>query len=123
MSDIKYTERHEWIRQDGSEITVGITDFAQQQLGDVVFVELPEVGAEYASGDEVVVIESVKAAGDVSLPVSCTVTAVNEDLSDDPELINGDPQGAAWMFKASLSEGQNLDTCMSEAEYLASIED
>jgi glycine cleavage system H protein len=123
MSEIKYTAHHEWLKLEGNEITVGITDFAQQQLGDVVFVELPEIGAEYASGDEVVVIESVKAAGDISVPVACTVTAVNDNLSDDPELINGEPMGAGWIFKATLAEGQDLDSCMSEADYLASTED
>ncbi|BFM14462.1 glycine cleavage system protein GcvH [Maricurvus nonylphenolicus] len=121
MSEIKYTEHHEWIKQEGNEITVGITDHAQQQLGDVVFVELPEVDTEYASGDEAVVIESVKAAGDISLPVTCTVTAVNDALSDDPELINNDAMGEGWIFKATLADGESLAELMSEEAYQALI--
>lgn len=123
MSDTKYTDDHEWIMQKDQELTLGITEFAQSQLGDVVFVELPEIGTEFAVGDEVAVIESVKAAGEIHTPVAGTVTAVNEALVDDPELVNRDPAGEGWFMKLSLAPDQSLDQLMDEAAYQALIAD
>ena len=112
-----YTEDHEWIRIDGDVATVGITKHAQDALGDVVFVDLPEVGKSYTQKDVAGVVESVKAAADVYMPVSGEVTAVNEDLRADPSLANSDPLGAGWFFKVRLSEPAQLDALMDEAAY------
>lgn len=117
MSDIRFTEDHEWIRIEDDEGVVGITDYAQGQLGDVVFVELPEVGAEFAKGDEAAVVESVKAASEVYAPVSGTVTAVNGALEDEPALVNSSPMGEGWFFRLKISEPSELDALMSEAAY------
>ena len=114
---IKYTEDHEWLKIDGNSATVGITVHAQDALGDVVFVELPAVGAVLAQKDTAGVVESVKAAADVYMPVSGEVTEVNEALRDDPSLANSDPLGAGWFFKVKLSEPAQLDALMSEASY------
>ncbi len=99
MPERKYTDQHEWLQADGSLITVGLTDFAQSALGDIVFVELPEVGAALTAGSDVIVVESVKAAGDVSSPINGVVESVNEVLADAPETINEDPLGAGWLIK------------------------
>src|SRR5690348_1220142 len=100
MAGLKFTRDHEWVRDEGNGIvTVGITDYAQNQLGDLVFVELPDVGRVLAQGEEAVVIESVKAAGDIKTPVAGTVTEVNTALPDDPSLISQEPLGAGWIFK------------------------
>ena len=114
---VKYTEDHEWLKIEGDIATVGITVHAQDALGDVVFVELPAVGAVLAQKDTAGVVESVKAAADVYMPVSGEVTEVNEALRDDPSLANSDPLGAGWFFKVKLSEPAQLDALMSEASY------
>ncbi|GAA6152778.1 glycine cleavage system protein GcvH [Pseudoteredinibacter isoporae] len=117
MSDLKFTKDHEWLLISGSQATVGITEFAQEQLGDVVFVELPDVGSEYSQGDEVAVIESVKAAGEIVAPLAGTVVEVNEELADNPELVNESPLQDGWFVKMQLSDGVDLSELMSESEY------
>ena len=119
---MKYTEDHEWLRvekaEDGGDlVVVGITEHAATQLGDVVFVELPEVETMVAAGDEVVVIESVKAASDISAPVDGEIVAVNDALVDTPALVNEDPTGAAWFFKIKVDDLSVLDQFMDEDEY------
>ena len=114
---IKYTEDHEWLKIEGNVVTVGITVHAQEALGDVVFVELPEVGATFAQKDTAGVVESVKAAADVYMPVTGEVTEVNEALRDDPSLANSDPLGAGWFFKVKLSDPAQLDALMDETSY------
>lgn len=114
---LKYTSDHEWLHIEGDIATVGITHHAQDALGDVVFVELPEVGKSYAAKDTAGVVESVKAAADVYMPVSGEVTEINEALRDDPSLANTDPQGAGWFFKVKLSQPSEVDGLMDEAAY------
>ena len=114
---IKYTEDHEWVKVEGDSATVGITVHAQDALSDVVFVELPEVGATLAQKDTAGVVESVKAAADVYMPISGEVTEVNEALRDDPSLANSDPLGAGWFFKVKLSDPDQLDALMDETAY------
>ena len=114
---IKYTPDHEWLNVEGSNATVGITHHAQDALGDVVFVDLPEVGKSYAAKDVAGVVESVKAAADVYMPVSGLVTEVNEALRGDPALANSDPMGAGWFFKVKLSHPAELDALMDETSY------
>jgi glycine cleavage system H protein len=117
---MKFTEDHEWLNPDadGSDvIIVGITDYAATQLGDVVFVELPEVETRVAKGDEIVVIESVKAASDIVAPLDGEITEVNEALVDNPGLVNEDPMGAAWFFKIKVEDAGALDDYMTEDEY------
>ena len=116
---VKYTEDHEWLKLDADIATVGITVHAQDALGDVVFVELPEVGASFAQKDTAGVVESVKAAADVYMPVSGEVTEVNEALRSDPSLANSDPLGAGWFFKVKLSDRSQLDALMDETSYTA----
>jgi len=116
---IKYTEDHEWLDITGDSAIVGITQHAQDALGDVVFVDLPEVGATFAAKDIAGVVESVKAAADVYMPVSGKVTAVNEALRADPSLANSDPLGAGWFFKVQLSDPSQLDALMDETSYAA----
>jgi glycine cleavage system H protein len=118
---MKYTEDHEWLRIEGDLIVVGITEHAATQLGDVVFVELPEVETMVAAGDEVVVIESVKAASDIAAPVDGEIVAVNDALVDTPALVNEDPTGAAWFFKIKVDDLSVLDQFMDEDEYMDSI--
>jgi glycine cleavage system H protein len=115
---MKYTEDHEWLRIEGDLIVVGITEHAATQLGDVVFVELPEVETMVAAGDEVVVIESVKAASDILAPVDGEIVAVNDVLSETPALVNEDPTGAAWFFKIKVDDLSIIDQFMDEDEYL-----
>ncbi|MBC26159.1 MAG: glycine cleavage system protein H [Rhodospirillaceae bacterium] len=117
MTDVKYSKDHEWLTIDGEIATIGITSFAQQQLGDVVFVELPVVGKTVAKGDEVAVVESVKAAAEVYTPVSGEVFEVNSTLDNAPETVNSDPQGGAWFFKIRLSDTTELDSLMDSAAY------
>ena len=117
MTDVKYSKDHEWLTIDGEIATIGITSFAQQQLGDVVFVELPVVGKTVAKGDEVAVVESVKAAAEVYTPVSGEVFEVNTALDSAPETVNSDPQGGAWFFKIRLSDTAELDSLMDSAAY------
>ena len=114
-----YTQEHEWLAVDGTTATVGVTDYAQAQLGDVVFVELPEVGRTVAKGKEAAVVESVKAASDVYSPVSGTVIEANAALSDDPALVNSAPEGEGWFFKLTLSDASELDGLMDAAAYKA----
>ncbi|WP_415895340.1 glycine cleavage system protein GcvH [Neptuniibacter sp. PT34_22] len=117
-SELKYVASHEWIRVEGDDtVVIGVTDHAQDLLGDVVFVELPEVGAEVESGDETGVVESVKAASDVYAPLSGEVVAVNEDLEDSPELVNSDPYGDGWFFKLKLSDADELNELLSAEAY------
>ena len=116
---IKYTPDHEWLNIDGSNATVGITHHAQDALGDVVFVDLPEVGKTFAAKDIAGVVESVKAAADVYMPVTGEVTEVNEALRADPSLANTDPLGAGWFFKVKLSNPAELDALMDETSYTA----
>lgn len=116
---MKYTEDHEWLNVDGDTAIVGITHHAQDALGDVVFVDLPEVGKTYAQKDVAGVVESVKAAADVYMPVSGTVTEVNEALRADPALANSDPLGAGWFFKVKLSDAGQLAALMDETAYTA----
>lgn len=122
-ADLKYVESHEWIRQeaDGS-VTIGITDYAQEQLGDVVFVELPEVGTEYEADAECAVVESVKAASDIYAPLAGTITAINEDLVDAPEKVNEDPYGEAWFFKMTLVDAAALDGLLDSDAYKEACE-
>jgi glycine cleavage system H protein len=114
---MKYTEDHEWLRVEGDLVVVGITEHAATQLGDVVFVELPEVEAMVAQGDEVVVIESVKAASDILAPMDGEIVDVNDKLADKPGLVNEDPLGAAWFFKLKVDDLSVLDDFMDEDEY------
>ena len=118
----KYTEDHEWIDIDGDVATVGITDYAQNALGDVVFVELPEVGAAFSKGDEAAVVESVKAASEVYAPVSGTIAEVNGALEGEPALVNSAPTGEGWFFKLTLSDAGELDGLMDEAAYKAFVD-
>jgi glycine cleavage system H protein len=119
MSIIRYTKDHEWIRVDGSDATIGITDFAQNQLGDIVFVELPEIGRRVEKGKEAGVVESVKAASEVNAPVSGEVTAINGELAADPARVNKDAMGEGWFFKLKLANAAELDELMDEAAYRA----
>lgn len=118
----KYTNDHEWIRLEGDIATVGITDYAQDQLGDIVFVDLPEVDEEIDLGDEISVIESVKAAGDVKSPLTGTIVEVNDSLDGAPETVNSDPQGDGWIFKAKINDASELDEYMDEEAYKAFVE-
>lgn len=113
----KFNEQHEWILVEGTTGTVGITDYAQQQLGDVVFTELPEIGKKFNKGDEAAVVESVKAASEVYTPVSGEITEVNTALTETPDLVNSDPEGKGWFFKISLANPTELDSLMDEAAY------
>ena len=116
---VKYSEDHEWIKVEGDIATVGITQHAQDALGDVVFIELPEVGKTYAQKDTAGVVESVKAAADVYMPVSGEIVEINQALADEPSLANSDPMGAGWFFKVKLSDASQLDALMDEAAYKA----
>ena len=129
MAETRYTQKHEWIRLESSPEAdtrtgvVGITDYAQEQLGDVVFVELPQMGITISRNDEVAVIESVKAASELYAPVSGEVIAVNDGLAKEPELINSDPMGKGWFIKIQLSEPTELDGLMDKIAYQAFISD
>ena len=119
---MKYTEDHEWLRVDGDLVIVGITEHASEQLGDVVFVELPETETQVAKGDDICVIESVKAASDIVAPLDGEIVAVNDDLTDNPGLVNEDPTGAAWFFKMKVEDMSQLDAFMDEDAYKELIE-
>jgi glycine cleavage system H protein len=121
MATIKYTTDHEYVSVEGDVATIGITDYAQSQLGDVVFVELPAMGKVLKQGDEAAVVESVKAASEVYAPVSGEVIAVNESLPDAPGTVNEDPLGKGWFIKMKLSDPAQLDALMDEAAYTAHI--
>ncbi|WP_413867513.1 glycine cleavage system protein GcvH [Albidovulum sp.] len=114
---MKYTEDHEWLRPEGDLVVVGITAHASEQLGDVVFVELPDAGKAVSTGDEICVIESVKAASDIRAPLDGEIVEVNQDIVDNPGLVNEDPQGAAWFFKMRPADMAALDGMMDEAAY------
>jgi glycine cleavage system H protein len=117
-----FTVEHEWIDVDGTSAMVGITDYAQGQLGDIVFVEVPAAGAKVIKGGDAAVVESVKAASDVYAPVSGTVTEGNAALEADPALVNSDPEGAGWFFKLTLSDASELDGLMDGAAYAAFVD-
>jgi len=117
MSTVRFTRDHEWVRLDGDLAIVGITDYAQSQLGDVVYVELPEIGRRVEKGKEAAVVESVKAASEVYAPVSGEVVEINETLTGDPAKVNADAMGEGWFFKLRLDDPQELDDLMDEAEY------
>ncbi|APO87413.1 MULTISPECIES: glycine cleavage system protein GcvH [Marivivens] len=118
---MKYTEEHEWLRVEGDLVVVGITEHATEQLGDIVFVELPEEGTEVAKDDEVVVIESVKAASDILAPLDGEIVEVNDVLADNPSLVNDDPLNDGWFFKMKVEDLSVLDEYMDEAAYKAHI--
>lgn len=122
MSEIRFTDQHEWVRVDGDVATIGITDYAQEQLGDVVYVELPEVGKTFAAGDEVAVVESVKAASEIYSPVSGDVVEVNGDLEGAPGGVNEDAMGRGWFVKVKLSDKSELGKLMDEDAYKAFVE-
>ncbi|KRT53750.1 glycine cleavage system protein GcvH [endosymbiont of Ridgeia piscesae] len=121
-SDLRYSKSHEWVRNEGDgSVTIGITEHAQELLGDMVFVELPEVGDSLDIEDEVAVVESVKAASDVYSPVAGEVIAVNEALNDTPEAINDDPYGDGWIYKVKLADAAQLDALMDAEAYQAQV--
>lgn len=122
-SDLKYTRDHEWLRlEDDAVVTIGITDHAQAQLGDLVFVEVPETGTSLGAGDAAAVVESVKAASDVYAPVAGEVVGANEQLDESPELVNNDPFGEGWIYKLRVENPDALDELMSAADYEAFAE-
>ena len=123
MSAVKFTKDHEWVCIDGDTATVGITAYAQEQLGDVVFVEMPEAGKTVSKGDEAGVVESVKAASEVYAPVSGEVVEANPELEDNPALVNQEPLAGGWFFRLRLSNADELDGLMDEAAYKAYIEE
>ena len=118
----KYTEDHEWARQEGELLVVGITDYAQEQLGEVVFVELPDIDRSLDNREESAVIESVKAAGEIKSPVGGTVVEVNEALNDNPEKINEDPSGDGWVYKIKPADSSEFDALMDDAAYKTLVE-
>ena len=122
MSSMRYTNDHEWVRVEGGTAIVGISDYAQEQLGDVVFVELPDVGKSFAQNDDAAVVESVKAASEIYAPISGEILAVNDSLEDAPETLNSDPTGDGWMFKISIADAGEIDALMDEAAYKKFVE-
>ncbi|MBX6374359.1 MAG: glycine cleavage system protein GcvH [Acetobacteraceae bacterium] len=122
MAELRYTKDHEWVRMDGDTATVGISDHAQNALGDVVFVDLPEIGREVSAGEAVAVVESVKAASDVYAPVSGRIVEVNSALAEDPGLINREPTGEGWFFRIEPRDPAEIETLMDEAAYAAFLE-
>lgn len=123
MTDLKFTHTHEWLREDNNEVVVGITEHAQQLLGDMVFVELPEEGDEITIGDELGVVESVKAASDFYAPISGIVTAVNQAVAENPALVNNDPYGAGWLVKMRASNPSEITTLLTVEQYENEIKD
>lgn len=119
---VKYTEEHEWLKVDGDEVIVGITEHAQGQLGDLVFVELPEPGVKVTKDEEIVVIESVKAASDIMAPLDGEITAVNDKIVETPSLVNEDPLEDGWFFRMKLDDPSAMDDLMDEAAYKAFID-
>ena len=123
--DLKYTSEHEWVRgpaEAGSSVRVGITDYAQEALGDIVYVSLPEVGADLETGSAIGELESTKSVSDIYAPISGTVTAVKESLVGTPELVNSDPYGEGWLFELSPSDASSVDGLMDSSAYQASVE-
>jgi glycine cleavage system H protein len=123
MSTLRFSNDHEWVRVDGDVATIGITEYAQQQLGDVVYVELPEIGRRVEMGKEAAVVESVKAASEVYAPVSGEIVEINQAIADDPAKVNADAMGAGWFFKVRLSDPKQLDGLMDEAAYQRLVEE
>jgi glycine cleavage system H protein len=119
--DVMYTDDHEWIKVDNDETIIGISDYAQDQLGDIVFVELPQVGETFERGAEFGTVESVKAVSELFLPVSGEVVAINETLDDTPELVNNEPYTGGWMLRVKLSDTSELDQLMNKSAYLESL--
>jgi glycine cleavage system H protein len=122
-SELKFLSSHEWVLVDGDKATIGISDHAQELLGDLVFVELPEVGSAVSAGDTVAVVESVKAASDTYAPVSGEVIEVNEELEDSPERINDDPYGDGWMYRVKMDDPDEVDGLLNAESYTDSIAD
>ncbi len=122
MSERRYTEDHEWVLLEGATATIGISDYAQEQLGDVVYVELPEEGADFAEGAEVATVESVKAASEIYAPVAGEVVEINGALNDDPGLVNSDPLGDGWFFKIKLADAGAVAKLMDENAYKEYVE-
>ncbi|MCB1477570.1 MAG: glycine cleavage system protein GcvH [Rhodobiaceae bacterium] len=120
---LRFTKDHEWVKVDGDEATVGITDYAQSQLGDVVYVELPDVGRSVKAGGEAAVVESVKAASEVYAPLTGEVSAVNDALADSPSAVNDDPEGSGWFMKIKLADKSELDGLMDEDAYKAFVDE
>ena len=123
MEDVVYTKEHEWLKVGFDLITVGVTDHAQQQLGDVVYVELPDLETEFVAGDEAVVIESVKAAGEITIPFDGVVVEINETLVEQPDLLNTAPQSEGWMFRVVPKDSFDVSKFMNLEEYLAYVQD
>ena len=121
MSILRYTDDHEWARLEGDTVTVGITAFAQDQLGELVFVELPTLGGAVTQGDEAAVVESVKAAGEVKSPVGGTIMEINESLVDTPEKVNDDPMGEGWIYKVAITDPTEWESLMDEGAYAALV--
>ncbi|MDP6473971.1 MAG: glycine cleavage system protein GcvH [Alphaproteobacteria bacterium] len=117
MSDLKFSQNHEWLRLEGDTATIGISDYAQEQLGDIVYVELPEIGQQIAAGGQAAVVESVKAASEVYSPVGGQVVEVNSALEDDPALVNSDATGEGWFFKLKLDDVAESEAMMDESAY------
>ena len=122
-NELKYTKSHEWVKVDGDVATVGITEHAQSLLGDLVYVELPEVGDEFSAGDDACVVESVKAASDVYAPIDGEVVEVNDGVVDDPAQVNSEPYNDGWLFKLKISNSSQLASLMSATDYSSAIED
>ncbi len=122
-TELRYLSSHEWVRVEDGVATIGITDHAQHAMGDLVFVEVPEIGTELAAGDEAGVVESVKAASDIYTPVAGEVIEVNERLEGEPELVNSDPYGEGWMFKIQMGDESELDNTLTADEYQEQLED
>ena len=118
----KYHEEHEWVRVEGNEGVIGVSDYAQEQLSDVVYVELPETGDSFAQGEVLAVVESVKAASDVYMPISGEILEINEALEDSPELVNQDPFGEAWLVRIAITDPSELDSLMDAAAYQTYVE-
>jgi glycine cleavage system H protein len=122
MSQIRFTKDHEWVRLDGDVATVGITNHAQESLGDLVFVDLPEPGREIAAGETIAVVESVKAASDVYAPLAGHVTEVNSAIVDDPALVNREPEGEGWFFRMTLADAAEFDALLDAEAYAALVD-
>ena len=122
MAEKKYTKEHEWVEVDGDTATVGITNHAQESLGDIVFIDLPTVGKEVKSNEELCVIESVKAASDIYAPIDGEVIEINNNLNDDASIVNQDPERDGWIFKMKIADPNQYNNLMSLDEYLASLE-